>query len=78
MIIALMFFFNSHIPWSIICANFLLKLVKPNTIYKDAFRELGILEVMISCLHKFAALLKEKYVNIKGRRIFIKQTNKTK
>jgi hypothetical protein len=32
-------------------------------VYKDAFRELGLLEMIISCLHKFAVLLKEKHVD---------------
>ncbi len=46
--------------WSINCGHFLLKLVKSNPVYRDAFRELGVLEMMVSCLHKFANLLKEK------------------
>ena len=31
--------------------------------YKDAFRELGLLEMIVSCLQKFAVLLKEKHVS---------------
>ena len=27
--------------------------------YKDVFREVGLLEVMVTCLHRYAALLKE-------------------
>lgn len=46
-----------------VTANFLLKLIQKNSIYKDAFRELGILEMLVSCLQKFAALLKEKCVD---------------
>jgi len=49
--------------WSINCAYFLQKLIKTNPVYKDAFRELGLLEMIISCLHKFAVLLKEKHVD---------------
>lgn len=48
--------------WGINCGNFLLKLVKQNAVYKDAYRELGVLEMTVSCLQKFAALLKEKHV----------------
>ena len=51
--------------WSINCAHFLLKLIKANHVYKDAFRELGLLEMIVSCLHKFAVLLKEKHVDNK-------------
>ncbi|CAF0832439.1 unnamed protein product, partial [Brachionus calyciflorus] len=49
--------------WSTNCANFLLKLIKTSPIYKDAFRELGLLEMLVSCMQKFAALLKEKSVD---------------
>jgi hypothetical protein len=31
-----------------------------NTIFKDVYREVGILEVFVTCLHRYAALLKEK------------------
>jgi hypothetical protein len=31
-------------------------------VYKDAFRELGLLEMCVSCLQKFANMLKEKHV----------------
>ncbi len=48
--------------WSINCAQFLLRLLKSNQMYKDALRELGLFEMIVSCLHKFAVLLKEKHV----------------
>jgi hypothetical protein len=31
-----------------------------DTIFKDVYREVGILEVFVTCLHRYAALLKEK------------------
>jgi hypothetical protein len=34
--------------------------VRHNTIFKDVYREVGILEVFVTCLHRYAALLKEK------------------
>ncbi len=34
--------------------------------YKDAFRELGLLEMSVSCLQKFANMLKEKHVASSG------------
>ena len=54
---------NSCNKWSINCTNFLIKLVKTNQMYKDVFRELGILEMTVSCLQKFAVMLKEKHVD---------------
>jgi len=36
----------------------LLNILSYNAIYKDAFREVGLLEVMVTCLHRYAALLK--------------------
>jgi WD repeat and FYVE domain-containing protein 3 len=37
----------------------LLKLLQHHPIYKDVFREVGLLEVMVTCLHRYAALLKD-------------------
>lgn len=37
----------------------LLKLLQHHAIYKDVFREVGLLEVMVTCLHRYAALLKD-------------------
>ena len=31
-----------------------------NPIFKNVYREVGILEVFVTCLHRYAALLKEK------------------
>ena len=36
----------------------LLNILSYSAIYKDAFREVGLLEVMVTCLHRYAALLK--------------------
>ena len=50
----------SETKWNIKCAKFLFGLIRKNHVYKDALRELGIFEILISCLHKFAATLKER------------------
>ncbi|XP_063969658.1 WD repeat and FYVE domain-containing protein 3-like isoform X2 [Lytechinus pictus] len=39
--------------------NSLLRLVRHSAIYKDVFREVGLLEVMVTCLHRYATLLKD-------------------
>jgi WD repeat and FYVE domain-containing protein 3 len=49
-----------------------MKMVKSNQVFKDVFRELGLLEIVVSCLHKFAATLKENYTDINNG---IKQNN---
>ena len=36
-----------------------MRILHHHPIFKDVFREVGILEVMVTCLHRFAALLKE-------------------
>lgn len=45
---------------SIVCMKTLLNILKHNTIFKDVYREVGILEVFVTCLHRYTALLKEK------------------
>ena len=37
----------------------LMRILKCHNVYKDVFREVGLLEVMVTCLHRYAALLKE-------------------
>ena len=49
----------SCLPTSILCMKTLLRLLQHHAMYKDVFREVGLLEVMVTCLHRYAALLKE-------------------
>ncbi|XP_029400885.1 WD repeat and FYVE domain-containing protein 3 [Mus pahari] len=44
---------------SIIAMKTLLKFTRHDYIFKDVFREVGLLEVMVNLLHKYAALLKD-------------------
>jgi len=37
----------------------LLKLLHHHIIYKDVFREIGLIEVMVTCLQRYAVLLKD-------------------
>ncbi|XP_076455501.1 WD repeat and FYVE domain-containing protein 3-like isoform X2 [Babylonia areolata] len=47
------------LPNSILCMKTLLKILRYHSVYRDVFREVGILEVMVTCLHRYAAHLKE-------------------
>ncbi|XP_047001362.1 WD repeat and FYVE domain-containing protein 3 [Schistocerca americana] len=53
---------QSSVSCSIICMQTLLNILssKHNEIFKNVYREVGILEVFVTCLHRYAALLKEK------------------
>ncbi|XP_032772156.1 WD repeat and FYVE domain-containing protein 3 isoform X1 [Rattus rattus] len=44
---------------SIVAMKTLLKFTRHDYIFKDVFREVGLLEVMVNLLHKYAALLKD-------------------
>ncbi|XP_025070807.1 WD repeat and FYVE domain-containing protein 3 isoform X7 [Alligator sinensis] len=44
---------------SIVAMKTLLKFTRHDYIFKDVFREVGLLEVMVNILHKYAALLKD-------------------
>lgn len=35
-------------------------LSRHNNIFKDVYREVGMLEVFVTCLHRYATLLKDK------------------
>ena len=51
-------FFFSSTQCNILCLKSLLNILQTHSIYKDVFREVGMLEVMVTCLHRYAALLK--------------------
>ncbi|XP_039701567.1 WD repeat and FYVE domain-containing protein 3 isoform X1 [Pteropus medius] len=50
---------SSSYHCSIIAMKTLLKFTQHDYIFKDVFREVGLLEVMVNLLHKYAALLKD-------------------
>lgn len=44
---------------SVACVESLRKILSSNPeLYKDVYREVGVLEVLVTCLHKYAAILK--------------------
>ncbi|XP_076043582.1 WD repeat and FYVE domain containing 3 bchs isoform X2 [Oratosquilla oratoria] len=45
---------------SAICMNTLLTILKHNTVFKDVYREVGILEVFVTCLSRYHDLLKDQ------------------
>ncbi|KAI8741991.1 WD repeat and FYVE domain-containing protein 3 isoform X1 [Biomphalaria glabrata] len=44
---------------SILSMRSLLRILRYHSVYRDVFREVGMLEVMVTCLHRYAAQLKE-------------------
>ncbi|XP_052591485.1 WD repeat and FYVE domain-containing protein 3 isoform X2 [Peromyscus californicus insignis] len=50
---------SSSYHCSIAAMKTLLKFTRHDYIFKDVFREVGLLEVMVNLLHKYAALLKD-------------------
>ncbi|CAK8696786.1 unnamed protein product [Clavelina lepadiformis] len=50
---------DSNLECGIACLKSLLKLMASNfKVYKDVFREVGVLEMLINCLHRYGAMLK--------------------
>ncbi|CAH0406921.1 unnamed protein product [Chilo suppressalis] len=47
---------------SILCIKTLLNILKHNAIFKDVYREVGMLEVFVTCLSRYAAFLKDKQI----------------
>ncbi len=50
------------------CVKYLIHILKFNNVIKDALRELGFIEVLISRLHHFATLLKESVQDPNGKK----------
>ncbi|EOB03969.1 WD repeat and FYVE domain-containing protein 3 [Anas platyrhynchos] len=55
---------------SIVAMKTLLKFTRHDYIFKDVFREVGLLEVMVNLLHKYAALLKDPTQALNDQGIF--------
>ncbi|XP_035209151.1 WD repeat and FYVE domain-containing protein 3-like, partial [Stegodyphus dumicola] len=49
---------------SILCLKSLLNILHSNSIFKDVYREVGLLEVLVTCLHRYAAILKEAFPDV--------------
>ncbi|XP_050561954.1 WD repeat and FYVE domain-containing protein 3 isoform X1 [Spodoptera frugiperda] len=47
---------------SILCMKTLLNILKHNAIFKDVYREVGMLEVFVTCLSRYAVYLKDKQI----------------
>ncbi|KAG9355118.1 hypothetical protein JZ751_001831 [Albula glossodonta] len=50
---------NASYQCSITATRTLLKLARHDPVFSDVFREVGLLEVLVNLLHKYAALLKD-------------------
>lgn len=50
---------STSLPCSITAVRTLLKLARHDPVFSDVLREVGLLEVMVNLLHKYAALLKD-------------------
>ncbi|XP_043271793.1 WD repeat and FYVE domain-containing protein 3 isoform X2 [Venturia canescens] len=55
---------NNSVNCSIMCMETLLNILRHNIIFKDVYREVGMLEVFVTCLHRYATLLKDKQAAI--------------
>ncbi|XP_014211622.1 WD repeat and FYVE domain-containing protein 3 [Copidosoma floridanum] len=51
---------NHSITCSIMCMETLNKILRYNAIFKDVYREVGLLEIFVACLNRYATLLEDK------------------
>lgn len=49
-----------HVECSIVCMQTLLNILKHSPIFKDVYREVGLLEVFVTCLDRYANFLEEQ------------------
>lgn len=52
---------NHSMNCSILCKKTLLNILKHNTIFKDVYREVGILEVFVTCLNRYRSFLETHF-----------------
>lgn len=52
---------NHSMSCSILCKKTLLNILKHNTIFKDVYREVGILEVFVTCLNRYRSFLETHF-----------------
>ncbi|CAH0558995.1 unnamed protein product [Brassicogethes aeneus] len=58
----------NYVECSILCMNSLIHILKHNVMFKDVYREVGMLEVFVTCLNRYENFLDEKKVaNSKGQ-----------
>ncbi|CAG4985996.1 unnamed protein product [Colias eurytheme] len=53
---------NKSRSCSILCMKTLLNILKHNALFKDVYREVGMLEVFVTCLTRYAVFLKDKQI----------------
>ena len=53
------FLYFSSVANSTLIIKSLQRVLQYNVVFKDVYREVGMLEVLVTCLHRFAALLKD-------------------
>ncbi|CAG9859319.1 unnamed protein product [Phyllotreta striolata] len=51
---------TNYTDCSILCMKTLLDILKHNPIFKDVYREVGLLEVVVTCLNRYATILEDK------------------
>nr|XP_022905895.1 WD repeat and FYVE domain-containing protein 3-like [Onthophagus taurus] len=62
----------NHVECSIICMQTLLNILRHNNIFKDVYREVGLLEVFVTCLNRYGNLLETKKTAVDaGKDFFI-------
>lgn len=61
---------------SIQCMVVLLTILRHHAIFKDVYREVGLLEVLVTCLQRFASVMKLKSDNDSSRALDVKHVMK--
>lgn len=52
---------NSSVPCSLLCMKTLINILKSHDVFRDVYREVGLLEVSVTCMHRYAAFLKDTH-----------------
>ena len=60
----------NHPDCSVLCMQTMLNVLKHNVLFKDVYREVGLLEVFVTCLNRYANLLEARKTAIEHRKEF--------
>ncbi|XP_056639814.1 WD repeat and FYVE domain-containing protein 3 isoform X1 [Diorhabda sublineata] len=66
----------NYVDCSLLCMQTLLNILKHNPIFKDVYREVGLLEVIVTCLNRYGDLLEDKNITdnmVKDYKLISKQ-----
>lgn len=68
----------NHVDCSIMCMKTLINILKHDVIFKDVYREVGMLEVFVTCLNRYENFLETRRNSLETGKDFVIPTGQEK